>query len=256
MKIRILIILFFAINLTLFGQESDSKDCYEIKYLDFFGLDQMEVIKWAQSELDGLLKMDFEKDRNGSPIKTNFIIPSIVYQLKEYHPNCKIEIDTIYFNQISNLYLKIRDIDSTKLLDKSIIEKIDFIRADFYSQVENVDYLPKMKMTFDDGPFYGVEFKQESELKPIKIQKTDFGILSVSKVENKTILTSKNKSGELIWQKSITGLSDRNLTELNFTENPMEYNSVATVAHMYSEGERFTLYLKSDGSFMYYFHSW
>ncbi len=256
MKIRILIILFLAINLTLLGQESDSKDCYEIKYLDFFGLDQMEIIKWPQSELDGLLKMDFEKDRNGSPIKTNFIIPSIVYQLKEYHPNCKTEIDTIYFNQISELYLKIREIDSTKLLNKSITEKIDFIRTDFYSQVENVEYLPEMTMTFDDGPFYGVEFEQESELKPIKTQETDFGILSVSKIDNKTILTSKNKSGELIWQKSITGLSDRNLTELHFTENPIEYNSVATVAHMYSEGERFTLYLKSDGSFMYYFHSW
>ena len=30
---------------------------------------------------------------------------------------------------------------------------------------------------------------------------------------------------------------------LHFTEKPMEYNSVATIAHMYSEGERFTLYL-------------
>ncbi len=256
MKIQILTILFLSLNLTLFGQESDSKDCYEIKYLDFFGLDQMEIIKWPQSELDGLLKMDFEKDRNGSPIKTNFIIPSIVYQLKEYHPNCNTEIDTIYFNQIAKLYLKIRDIDSTKLDDKSITEKIDFLQTDFYSQVENVDYLPKMTFTFDDGPFYGVEFEQESELNPIKTQETDFGILSVSKFKDKTILTSKNKNGELIWQKSITGLSERNLTELHFTENPMEYNSVATVAHMYSEGERFTLYLKTDGSFMYYFHSW
>ena len=256
MKIRILTILFLAINLTLFGQNTESKYCYEIKYLDFFGLDQMEIIKWPQSELDGLLKMDFEKDRNGSPIKTNFIIPSIIYQLKEYHPNCNAEIDTVYFNQISELYFKIRDIDSTKLVDKSIAEKIDFLRNDFYSQVENVDYLPKMTMTFDDGPFYGVEFEQESELNPIKTQETNFGVLSVSKVENKTILTSKNKKGELIWQKSITGLSDRNLTELNFNEKPMEYNSVATVAHMYSEGERFTLYLKTNGEFMYYFHSW
>lgn len=80
--------------------------------------------------------------------------------------------------------------------------------------------------------------------------------MSVFKVDKKTILTSKNKDGIVIWKKSITGLSDRNLSELHFTENPMEYNSVATIAHMYSEGERFTLYLKNDGSFMYYFHSW
>jgi hypothetical protein len=256
MKIRTLTIIFLALNLISFGQESDSKDCYEIKYLDFFGLDQMEIIKWPQSELDGLIKMDFAKDRSQSEIKTNFIIPMIVYQLKEYHPNCKTEIDTTYFNKISKIYLKIRDIDSIKLLNNSIVEKIDFIRADFYSQVENVDYLPKMTATFDDGPFYGVEFEQESEITPIKLQETEFGTLSVSKVGDKTILTSKNKYGTVIWQKSITGMSERNLTELHFTENPMEYNSVATITHMYSEGERFTLYLKNDGSFMYYFHSW
>ncbi len=256
MKIRILTILFLTLNLNLFGQESYTKDCYEIKYLDFFGLENEEVVKWPESELSGLLEMDFTKDREDSAIKTSFIIPAIIYQLKEYHPNCKTEIDSSYFNQISTIYFKIRDIDVIELSDKSIAEKIDFMRTDFYSQVENVEYLPKMTMTFDDGPFYGVEFEQKSELKHIKTQETDFGLLSVSKVKDKTILTSKNKNGEIIWQKSITGLSNRNLTELHFTENPMEYNSVATVAHMYSEGERFTLYLKNDGSFMYYFHSW
>ena len=254
MRNRILTILFLAINLTLFGQES--KDCYEIKYLDFFGLDKMEIIKWPESELDGLLKMSFAKDRGQSEIKTNFIIPMIVYQLKQYHPNCNKDIDTNYFNKISEVYLKVREIDSTEFVKKSIDEKIDFLRDDFYSQVENLDYLPKMTATFDDGPFYGVDYQEKLELKPIKTHETEFGTLEVSKVDKKTILTSKNKNGTVIWQKSITGLSDRNLTELHFTENPMEYNSVATIAHMYSEGERFTLYLKSDGSFMYYFHSW
>ncbi|WP_177764423.1 hypothetical protein [Flavobacterium sp. I3-2] len=216
----------------------------------------MEIIKWSESELDGLSKMDFANDRGQSEIKTNFIIPIIVYQLKEYHPNCKKNIDSTYFNKISEIYLKIREIDSTEFPQKSIAEKIDFLRADFYSQVENLEYLPKMTTTFDDGPFYGVDFTENSALKLIKTQETKFGTLVVSKANDKTILTSKDKNGNIIWQKSITGLSDRNLTELHFTENPIEYNSVATVAHMYSEGERFTLYLKSDGSFMYYFHSW
>ena len=253
---RILTLIFLALNLTSFGQEIESKDCYEIKYLDFFGLENADIVKWPESELNGLLSIDFEEDRNGSSIKTNFIIPVIIYQLKNYHPNCNSEIDTAYFDQISNLYFKIRDIDATNLSDKSVAEKIDYMRTDFYSQVENVDYLPKMTMTFDDGPFYGIDLKQESELKPIKSQETDFGFLTVSKIDDKTVLTSKKKNGNIIWQKSITGLSGRNLSELHFTENPMEYNSVATVAHMYSEEERFTLYMKKDGSFMYYFHSW
>src|SRR5690606_5245037 len=146
MRNRILTILFLAINLTIFGQES--KDCYEIKYLDFFGLDKMEIIKWPESELDVLSKMDFAKDKGKSEIKTNFIIPMIVYQLAEYHPNCKQNIDTNYFNKSSEIYLKIREIDSTDLLQKSIADKIDFVQSDFYSQVENVEYLPKMTATF------------------------------------------------------------------------------------------------------------
>lgn len=256
MKFRILTIILLTINLTSIGQNIELKNCYEIKYLDFFGLENEEIVKWPESEISELLAMDFEKDRFDSTIKTSFIIPLIVYQLKEYHPKCNSEIDTTYFNQISELYFKIRHIDIIKISDKSIAEKIDFMRTDFYKQVENEKYLPKMTMTFDDGPFYGVKYEQKPELKPIKTQETNFGLLSVSKDNDKTILTSKDKYGKVIWQKSISGLSDRNLTELHFTENPMEYNSVATIAQMYSEGERFTLYLKKDGSFMYYFHSW
>ena len=82
MRFKILTIILFAINLNSFGQNSELKDCYEIKYLDFFGLDQMEIIKWPESEINGLMKMDFDKDRGDSMIKTNFIIPMIVYQLK------------------------------------------------------------------------------------------------------------------------------------------------------------------------------
>lgn len=254
MRNRILTILFLTINLTLFGQ--DSNDCYEIKYLDFFGLDQVETVKWSESELEKLLKIDFTKDRGKPEIKTNFIIPMIACQLKEYHPNCKEVVDTKYFNKIAELYLKIRKIDSTEFIKKSIIEKIDFLRTDFYFQVQNVEYLPKMTTTFDDGPFYGVNYKKKSELKLIASKETEFGTLVISTANNEVILTSKAKNGNIIWRKSITGLFSRKLTELHFTDKPIEYNSVATVAHMYSEGERLTLYLKNDGSFMYYYHSW
>lgn len=254
MKNLILTALLLTLGPSLFGQDSD--DCYKIKYLDFFGLEQTEIVKWEESQLDGLLEMDYSKDRRQSDIKTNFIIPLIVYQLKEYHPNCTDEIDLEYFDKISAVYLKIREIDSSELLNKSIAEKIDYLRSDFYSQVQDVNYLPKMTATFDDGPFYGIEYEEKLDLSPLESQNTEFGILVISKTDDKTILTCKDKSGNTIWQKLITGLSDRHLTELHFRENPIEYTSVATVAHMYSEGERFTLYLKKDGNFMYYFHSW
>ncbi|WP_406684344.1 hypothetical protein N1F78_01035 [Seonamhaeicola sp. MEBiC1930] len=254
MKNLVLIIIFLTLNISSFGQSSN--DCYKIKYLDFFGLDQIEVVKWTQSELDRLLKVNFIKEREHSEIKTSFIIPMIVYQLKEFHPNCTDDVDTNYFNKISEIYLRIRELDSTEFRKKSIIEKIDFLRDDFYSQVNSVEYLPDMIVTFDDGPFYGVDYHEELDVKPNKIQKTQFGTLIISSLRNKTILTCKDKNGSIIWQKLITGFKNKKLSELHFIENPMEYNSAAAVAHMYSEGEKLTLYLKIDGGFMFYFHSW
>lgn len=256
MRIKsIILIIITSIQISI-GQNPAEDSCFSVKYLDFFGLDKVETVKWPQSEIDGLLNMDFESQFKDSEIRTNFIVPMIVYQLKDYHPNCIKEIDTTYFNNITNLYLKIRKIESQNFAGNSIENKINAIRDDFYSQVEDVKYLPQMTMTFDDGPFYGVDDTSTTKLELVESQKTKFGILSVFKIDGKSVLKSQDKEGKMIWQKSITGLSNRSLTELHFAENAMEYNSVATIANMYSEGERFTLYLKEDGRFMYYFHSW
>jgi hypothetical protein len=255
MRNKLLLLIFISIHLNFIAQESNSTNCYNIKYLDFFELENAEIVKWPSSEIDGLLKENYEKDRSDSDVKTNFLIPLIVYQLPEYHPNCKKEIDTNYFEKISKLYFRIRDTDSTKISNKSITDKIDFIRNDFYSQVENPEYLPKMIMTFDDGPFYGKDTINSTLHNSIK-QKTNYGSLDISKLDNKVLLTSRDQNGKLIWQKIITGLTDRNLTDLHFVENPLEYTSISTIAHMYSEGERFTLFMKNDGKFLFYFHSW
>lgn len=254
MRIPLVLIIFLFVNLSSNGQ--GSLNCYEIKYLDFFGLDQIEVVRWPQSELDGLLKVDFKKEREYSEVKTSFIIPMIAYQLEELHPNCNKNADLDYFDKLSQIYLRIRELDSIKFQKKSINEKFDFLRDDFYYQMNNIEFLPEMIMTFDDGPLYGVDYNEVSNIKPNKKQQTNFGTLSIFNIGKKTILSCSDNKETLIWQKLITGFNDRKLSDLHFTENPIEYNSVATVVHMYSEGERFTLYLKKDGSFMFYYHSW
>lgn len=256
MKTKLLSTLLITITLSLFGQTANAQDCYEIKYLDFFGLYDYEPIKWSKADLSGLLATDFEEDRNGSAIKTSFLIPAIVSQLKDYHPNCNLDIDTEYFKQLSNIYFNIRGIEPTQLANKSTAETIDFMTADFYTQVNDEQYLPRMIMSFDDGPFYGQAFKQALTTKPIQIQKTNFGQLSIYKLQDQSILISKNKNGEIIWQKSMTGLQDNNLSDLSFKKSPMQYTSLATIAYLSADGERLTLYLKSDGSFMFYTHSW
>lgn len=103
-------------------------------------------------------------------------------------------IDKSYFNKISETYLKIREINFAEFLYKWIFEKIDFLRANSYSQMENVDYLPKKTTTFDDdGSFKSWLFKKIGIKNTIKTQETESETLVVSKTKGKTILTSSDK---------------------------------------------------------------
>ncbi len=238
------------------SQTDSTKDCYPIQYLDFFGLDQIDVVKWPESELVGMLNMDFTQTYEAAGIKTNFVVPMIVYQLKDYHPRCNSNVDRTYFNQLALIYCKIREMDPSILQSKTHEEQVDFIRDDYYHQVANDQYLPYMEFNMDDGPFYGIDLVQADSLEEVSCQITAFGELCIFKRAEKMILVCYDLQKKVMWQKIITREPDRYLGDLNFTEQPLHKTSLATVIKMYAEGERFTLYLKNNGAFMYYFHSW
>lgn len=249
-------ILFLLICISACGHKTVSATTYDIKYLDFFGLENVDAFKWKDKEIESLLTMDFKEGRKNPSIKTNYMIPVIIFQLKDLHPNVNKKIDVNFFNQLTKLYLKIREIDAAKIADKSVAEKIDFMRDDFYYQVENDQYLAHMLMTYDDGPFQGVDFTEEVSSKPVHVEQTEFGSLHVFYIGDKAILMAKDKNQKVLWQKIVTGFLDRNLSDLRFTDNPMVYTSVATIVNFYAEGEKLVLYLKNDGRFLFYYHSW
>ena len=253
---RALPIILMLFSLTLHAQKSTSTDCYPIKYLDFFGLDKMEKIKWADAELDKLMKMQMPQNKPDTSIKTNFIVPQIAYQLQNSSPQCPSKMDAVYFNRLLLLYCKIRKINYNSLKNNTLQANFDFIRDDFYRQVGDEKYLPHMGYTLDDGPFYGIDYEKTDSLETIATQQMDFGKLTISKMGNKIILTNWDKNNRRVWQKAITKEPNQYLKDLQFKANPISQSSIATVVSMYSEGERFTLYLKNDGKFMYYFHSW
>jgi len=256
MKVKLLTFLLLALQLNSFGQTPAAKDCYEVKYLDFFGLEDVEMEKWEGVDLLPLKNIDIGNDRVDSSVKTSFFIPAVARQLEQFHPNCTEEQDTAYIAQLTALYCGIREINLSLLSDKTVLEQIDFMRDDFYAQVKDVDYLAAMTFTLDDGPFYGVDIDPKQALKPSEVQATTFGQLSISNSGDEIVLTATNKAGTILWQKSITGLKERYITKMHFREDPLEHNSVATKVHYYANGQRLTLYLTEEGEFMYYYHSW
>ncbi len=228
-------------------------NCFEIKYLDFFGLEGMDTVKWPASQLDPLLLMDFTKENS---TKTNFLIPFIVLQLKDYFPACSKKGDTTAYRKLTQLYSKIRQQDFLKLKVKPIAAQLEFIRHDFYEQVLNDSLLPYMAYSLDDGPFYGQLSTYDSNYKEGQSYKTDFGTLIITKKSRNISITVLNKQGKHLWTRIMTGNSNRPLTDIGFSEKDIFKSSLGYQLRMFSQGEALNLYLKSNGEFRYYFHSW
>lgn len=252
MKVYILFFLAFLIFTNHTLAQNVGKNCFEVKYLDFFGLDKIGDIKWSDEEINELLKMDYEKEFMG----TRFYIPILVHFLKGFHPDCNKSINTEKFNKLVSLYFKVTLEDISLIENKSIKEKLNFIRGDFYRLVQIEKLLPLMKFTFDDGPLYGEIPEIVPNTKLLESATTDFGKLLIVESNEKIFLIATDKKNKTIWSRIMKGVNpDHYLKGLRFGENPVEKTSLAFIIHLYA-GERVTLYLKPDGQFMYYYHSW
>jgi hypothetical protein len=111
-----------------------------------------------------------------------------------------------------------------------------------------------MSFVLDDGPFQGVDVEGRGTSQ--KSIEASFGELIISEVEQEGILTALDENGEVIWRKEITGLDERSLGEITTAIHPVRETSLATIFNLYASGERLTVYVKNDGRFMYYYHSW
>jgi hypothetical protein len=255
MRHRILILFTsFILTVSAFGQTVTN--CFEIKYLDFFGLESMDTVKWSSSQLDPLLLIDFTKAIKENSTKTNFFIPFLILQLKDYFPPCSKQSDTTTYRKLTQLYSKIRQQDFSKLKIQPISAQLEFIRQDFYSQVLNDSLLPYMGYNIDDGPFYGQLSEYVPNYKEGQSYKTDFGTLFITKYSSKVFITVLNKQGKHLWTRVMTGTSNRLLTEVIFSEKDILKTSLGYQLRMFSEGEALNLFLKRSGEFRYYFHSW
>ncbi len=252
-KPQIILIAFLAILVFInssFAQKQ-KKPCFEVKHFDFFSLKDDEKVNWSNEELDKLSEVQKYEG------KTNFLVPFLVFQLKDFHSNCTKTIDKERYDRLLSLYFKIRQKDISQLKNKSIDEQLLFIREDFYSQLNDEKLLPFMRYTMDDGPLYGEIPKSIPKSTLLETIITDFGKLAITKSNNQIFLIATDKNNKLIWSRIMKGTnSDRFLRDIKFDKEPIEKTSLATIIHFYSEGERLNLYLKPNGDFMYYFHSW
>lgn len=236
-----------------FNQMNQDIPCYKIEYLDFFGLNDILVEKWPDEEIQGFSELVNQNNKKDNST-VSFIVPLIVYQLQEFHPKCTADTESIYLKKIIGFYLELRGLDSEKIGLYNLEEKIDFIRDDFYELVKDNNNLIAMNFTLDDGPLFGTDTTLVGDT--IKSLKTDFGSIVISKSGTHSLISSLDSTGNLIWNKIITGAQGRDLSEINTGDNWIEKTSLATRIFLFAEGEQLTLYIRNNGEFMYYYHSW
>src|SRR5262245_25835619 len=105
-KLRILwvFLLVFHVLAGFVAAQNAETSCFEVKYLDFFGLDDRTNFHWTIEQIDKLIAADYSQNTKN----TSFLIPFIVFQLKNLHPKCVESIDENRLNRLVKLYFKIR----------------------------------------------------------------------------------------------------------------------------------------------------
>ena len=250
----VFLILVLIVSSHSFGQSSNDSSCYEIKYLDFFALKDVDFPKWSKSNLEMIKERVLSDQGRDTSRSLGMEVPLIAYQLQQFHPKCVTEGNEEYLNQIIDLYFTSRKIDTTRIVNLSLNEQIDFIRDDFYELVKDDQNLVEMSFILDDGPFYGVDTDTTGAV--TDSLKTKFGYLKISELNENGTLSAFDEENQLLWSKSITGLNGRELGRITTTIHPIRETSLATIFTLFASGERLTVYVKNSGSFMYYFHSW
>lgn len=248
-------ILLLAVLLPFLSASQSQKDCFEIKYLDYFVGDTSDF-SWPAEELDQLLMEDFASTEGEKNRKTNFLVPLIIFQLKNYHPLCAKKPDTLLYAKLVQLYSRIRQQDYAILAGLTVEAQLDFIRADYYKQIANDSLLPYLSFTLDDGPLYGEVPVVIPDYKKGNMYDVGFGKLFLLNKSGKISLTFENKDGKHVWTRLMTGVSKLPLSNLLFSKENVFSTPFGYVLQMSANGESLNLFLKSNGEFRYYFHSW
>lgn len=246
------LLLVATIAMSSHGHEPNEL-CTELKHFDFFGLNDIKP-SWSESDLDALFKQAKE---TRSPEKTNFLIPPLVRQIAEYDPKCSKRQDIERFSKLTSLYLLIRGYETTAFSHLPIEKQIDFVRTDYYQQVDNDKLLFYMLAGFDDGPLEG-EITTEFPTEKLKnTAKTEFGHISFAQTEEKLFVAAFDANNKLLWSRILKGAVPAGyLSRIGIGSVDVKAYEAAIVIEVFVEGERLRIYVRPNGRFIFYTHSW
>jgi hypothetical protein len=241
------IIGLLSLLMPLFGVAQS--DCFEVKYLDFFEWD-LKISEEIDTKRVTEQTMFQIKEDNPMTIPQVAMIPMIVKELKYYHPVCTEKLDTASYQTLLDLYFGVSKMDMKILTNKTVSEQLDFIRDNFYTQVLDASFLPKMMLTYNYGPYYGEDVVEKIDMRAGKTTLTNFGKLVVIEGKNKSYLLGIDKQEQLLWVKatSVFDVQTKGISLGQIKENSLCYRVEVSSQNTPS----FTLYLRPNGHFLFY----
>ena len=238
----------------VFGSVSASaqtRDCFEIRGLEFFVAKELQNTKWSENELEALLTTGKRE------IDSSWMVPVILMQLRAYYPNCHSLTPDTRLGLLLRLHASIRP--DLRLTNLPTEKKIEAIREDFYTQVNNDKLIRTLIYTMDDGPLYGrvASFRQRKGDAPTLAQSFAFGKVRVDNLRNKVQVTGIDLNGKVLWSRILKGLNpERFLRKASDHGTQVVVSEFIISYRFYVDGERLTIYMRPDGRFLYYNHSW
>ena len=224
--------------------------CVELKHFEFFIRDTKE--RWSESALETLIKATPNPDSGG------WVVPVIVEQLSKYEPACgDTQVDR-KFELLLRLYAIVQNLPRLDDVTLSSYDKLTLIRQDFQTQLNNDRGFERLVYTTDDGPLAGKP-TPAPRTKPIASRDHDvsFGKLRFSNMRTGVVVTALGRRGKVLWSRSLQGGNPkRALKQAQLETLSVEQTDFVVVARIIVDGERLTLYVRPNGRFMYYYHSW
>lgn len=246
---RLILTLILSCSLTALALGQDN-DCFEVKNLEFFVPRDVGHFRWPEKVLSELILSERPP--------AYFQLPPIVKQLSEYHPACGILHPDNRFELLTKLYSLIRNDEKFVLGNIPVIRKLEMIREDFYGLVNDDKIIPKLIATMDDGPLYGeIPKRTLGKLVSAKGHKTRFGKLTVSNYPTRVVVTAVDNGGNRLWSRVLKGTVPNRYLEAATLEDATlrEADAVMSIG-FHVDGEMLWIYLRPDGRFLYYTHSW
>lgn len=228
------------------------RTCVKLDNYQFFVPDEIGEPGWTEETLTTLIEREDGKD------PTSWMVPVIVRELTEYAPACGARPVDKKFDLLIKLFSAIR---RDKRLTSNVItvaKQVRLIRDDFQRQINNDRLFPYLILTFDDGPFSGEIVRAGSERGGIsKDVAASFGKLRFSNANDRVIVTAFDKRRKPIWSRILNRTNpDRYLRAARLDMLTVQRTKFVVVATTSVDGERLNVYVRPNGRFMYYTHSW